>query len=47
MKQRERVPTCAIVASEPLSSDPKDWVQVSPQSILLITADSDFLLYPY
>ncbi len=46
MSHRERVPYAYIIASEPLTSDAKDWVVIPAQSIAAITADSDFLILP-
>lgn len=46
MSHRERLPAAHIIASEPLTADPKDWVKIPPQSVCLITPDSDLLLFP-
>ena len=46
MTHRERLPRAHIISSEPLSVDSHDWVTIPPQSVAVISPESDFFLHP-
>lgn len=46
MSHRERVPYAHLIASEPLTPDLRDWVEIPRNDMCTITGDSDFLFQP-
>ena len=46
MIQTDKRQLCHIVSSEPLTDDPNDWIEVPKNHIVLITPQSNLLLFP-